>query len=550
MGKIVNFKPNIDYYYSRGLNRFDNENYVEAIKCYREAYRIAEGTDAEFLPILDEELACCYRALNLVPEAQLMYYKAITCTNDDVVFDGVMGLVELFGAAGNDDALRYYMDVAAKRGYNHEFDYIDAARAYTSRHEYRAEPLPDERMLELGKRLLDAGQYPFAREILEGVPKDSASRGEACAKLAVLYNVFGDYNRALDAADEAVEKNGYSIETAVSMLIAYYKGGYTKDYEECLADLYAQDVRNVNDLCQIVRAFGITENAEGVVKFGRKLFALSPMRTPSLCYALALSNSGQLREARKVLVDLQALYPYDAIVKAFAVLVSQATEKTDFSLSCDLPPAVAKELLQGLNDVLDDAGGDKVRLKKALRDPALYMSVLMIFQAGSENSKRIIAEAVADIPYFETYIRNCLMDPSYPDTDKRLLLPVALRRFKHRPVWLTCRDVCRDLYGRAPQNCKKRWGEAYYTAYSTVALFGCADFEDEFDAAFASLYGALQTENDLDVPALSALIAHRMRRIPALESDECCIELFGADSKKYFAYKEKSRKTKAGNRHV
>ena len=292
-----------------------------------------------------------------------------------------------------------------------------------------------------------------------------------------------------------------------------------------------------------VGAMAIVGNAEAVVKFGAKLSRISPQKAPMLCYAVALANSGELREARKIMVTLQALFPYDAVVRVFSVIIGNLTEKSELSLLCELPENAENEILYSLNNVLTECGNDKNKLKNRLREPEFYTGILMVFQMGSDNSKRLLAEMVADIPYFERYIRDCLMDPGYPDADKRILLPVAIEKFKRRPVYLTCRDVCRPLYGKAPAKAPRAWRMAYCIACSAIALFGCEDYENELDAAFDKLHDALSSGGSVDETAAAAVVANRIKPVSPLADDECCIELFGADKETYFDYKKRIGKS-------
>lgn len=546
MGSVVKFKPDIDYYYTRGLNLYESDNYLEALKAYREAYKIASSEKAEdFGSVIEVEMACCYRSLNLMRETQLMYYKALSNSTPDSAFDSIIGLIDAFGASGNDDALKYYMDMAAKRGYGREMDFIDAATQFFSRNDYKVEPTPEEHVLDFGKRLLESGQYEFARQMLEMVPAGCTAYGEANAKLAVLFNASGEYEKALDCAQKALEYEiSDRIETEVNKALALYKLGKSDEYNEIIEDISDADIDDVNNLNHLVRLSAILGNGELVLKFGRKLERISPLRGPMLCYAIALSNSGDLRSARKIMVTLQALYPYDAVIKIFARLISAATVATDFSLGCELPKSTENEILGELNSVLAQFVDDRSALKAALLDRDLQTSILLVLQAGSDNSKHILCDMVADIPFFENYMRDCLMDPLYPDADKRIILPVALRKFRKRPVWLTCRDVCRPLCGKAPSKIGNKWRDAYYLAYSTVALFGCDDLDKDFDKSFNKMYEVLGGDHNVDVTALAAVMANRIKKISPLNDDECCIELFGADKEAYFRYKNsvKTRK--------
>lgn len=540
MGTIVTFKPDIDYYYSRGLNQYESDNFIDALKNYREAYRFADEADEEFRSVLEVEMACCYRNLNLLRETQLMYYKALGDCNTDAAFDSIIGLIDVFGTSGNEDALKYYMDMAARRGFSREMDYIDAAAQFFSQRDYRVEPTPEHNMYELGRRLTEAGQYDFARQLLEVIPESSPVYRDACTKLVALYNASGNHEKALEYANKVME-SAPSTEVLVGKVVAYYKLGNTAEYESALQELISFCPDDVLSLSQVIHAMAIVGNGEMVIRFGRKLSAISPQRNPMLCYALALCNAGDLREARKLMVTLQALYPYDAVIRVFSSLIASQNEATDFSLTCELPSAVEDELLSSLNTALNECKGDRTALRERLRDPSLHTAVLLVFQAGSENSKHILADIVADIPFFERYMRDCLVDPCFPDDDKRILLPIALRRFRKRPVWLTTHDICRPLGGRAPAKCNEKWKEIYYATFSAVALFGCEDFEREFNAAFAKLYGVLGDESRPDVKAAAALLAHRVRLVPALDDDACCVQLFDADEETYKAYKKKKK---------
>lgn len=555
MGTIVTFHPNIDYYYSRGLSLYESDNFIEAIKNYREAYRMAQsGANGDFRSVLEVEMACCYRNLNLLREAQLMYYKALSDNNPDTAFDSIIGLVDVFGTSGNDEALKYYMDMAAKRGFSRELDYIDAASQFFSQRDYRVEPTHEKNMLELGKKLMEAEQFDFARQLLEVVPPDSPSYSEACMSLAVLHNVHtGDGERALSYL-EKVKTPSYPAEILVHTAIACKHAGKEEEYAAALDELSALDPDDITSLTHIVRAMAHLNDPDLVIKYGRKLAAVSPQRTAMLSYALALANRGELREARKILVMLQALYPYDAAVRVFSSLIARAGEKTDFSLTGELPAGAEDEMLARLNDVLAECGTDRDRLRASLHEGDLCTAVLMVFKAGSDNSKRILADIVAEVPYFERYIRDCLMDPSVPDADKRILLPVALKRLRRRPVYLTCRDICRPLFGKPPAKTVGKWRDIYCMAYGAIALFGFENFEDEFDDVFVRLRSLLSSERDPDESAAAALLSHLLDIVPPLSDDECCIELFGADKETYMAYKRiatgsgRSKKQSAGLR--
>ncbi len=538
MGTIVKFKPNIDYYYTRGLNEYESDNFIDALKSYREAYRLAENCASDdFRTILEVEMACCYRNLNLLRETQLMYYKSLTGNpNPDAAFDSVLGLIDLFGTHGNDEALKYYMEVAAKKGFSRELDYIDTAAQFFSQCDYKVEPSPDRNMYELGKKLLETGQFDFSRQILEVIPPDSSAYGEACVKLASLCNDNGEHEKALEYA-EIAEKLCPSTENKVNTVLALHGLKRTAEFEEALEDLASVEADDVVSLVHIIRVMAIIGSTENVIKFGSRLSRISPQKAPMLCYAVALSNSGELREARKVMVTLQALYPYDAGVRVFSRLISNLTEKSDFSLLCELPEDTESEILSTLNAVLSECDNNKVKLKARLRDPDLHTGVLMVFQLGSDNSKRLLCDLVADIPFFERYMRDCLMDPCYPDSDKRIILPVAIKKFKKRPVYLTCRDICRPLKGAPPAKTSGKWRDVYSLAYSAIALFGTQDYEKQFDCVFGQLKDALDYESGIDEIAAAAVLVNRLNVISVLSGDECCIELFGADKEKYFKYK-------------
>ena len=543
MGTIVKFKPNIDYYYSRGLNQYESDNFIDALKNYREAYKLAESSAGDdFKAMLEVEMACCYRNLNLMRETQLMYYKALAGSNPDAAFDSVIGLIDVFGTHGDDEALKYYMDIAARRGFSRDLDYIDAAAQFFAQRDYKVEPTPDKNMFDLGKKLLEAGQFDFARQLLEVIPPSSGSYGEACVKLSTLYNNSNDPEKALYYAECAGKSDG-CVENRVNIVLALYKLGRSEEYAEALEELLETDTDDIAGLVHIIRAMAIVGNAEAVVKFGAKLSRISPQKAPMLCYAVALANSGELREARKIMVTLQALFPYDAVVRVFSVIIGNLTEKSELSLLCELPENAENEILYSLNNVLTECGNDKNKLKNRLREPEFYTGILMVFQMGSDNSKRLLAEMVADIPYFERYIRDCLMDPGYPDADKRILLPVAIEKFKRRPVYLTCRDVCRPLYGKAPAKAPRAWRMAYCIACSAIALFGCEDYENELDAAFDKLHDALSSGGSVDETAAAAVVANRIKPVSPLADDECCIELFGADKETYFDYKKRIGKS-------
>lgn len=536
MGDIVKFKPSMDYYYSRGIAQYEKDNFVGAIENYREAFSYVGVGDSEFRAILEVEMACCYSHLNLMSKAQLMYYKALSDSKSEAAFDSVLGLIDIFGAREDNEALGYYMDVAAKRGFSREMEFIDAATEFYSQREYRVETPPERNMLNLGKKLLEAGQFEFARQLLEVVPEDSPTYRETCSVLSALYNAGGNYEKALDYAHKAAE-SGDTVDTHINSLLALYKLGKEEEYREALEALGEWDTDDIGSLAKIIRTAALVGETELVKKFGKKLSVISPMVQPMISYAVALANTGELRAARKIMVMLQALEPYNATVKVFASLISRITAPSDFSLLGELPDEAESEILEKLNAVLAESDGDKAWLGAALREPDLRTGILMIFQVGSENSKRILCDVVADIPYFEQYIRDCLMDPAVPDSDKRIMLPVAIKKFRRRPVELTTRDICRPLYGKIPSRIGSGWREAYALSYGTLALFGCENFERDFDNTFESVYSALCGESNLDEVALAALIANRSEKVSALRDDECCIELFAADKDNYRTYK-------------
>ena len=119
MGTIVKFKPDMDYYYTRGVASYESENYTDALKSFREAYVLAcnESQDG-YHSIMTVEMACCYRNLNLMREAQLMYYKTLTDCDPDTSFDSVLGLIDIFSSTEKEEAYKYYMDYASKKGYS------------------------------------------------------------------------------------------------------------------------------------------------------------------------------------------------------------------------------------------------------------------------------------------------------------------------------------------------------------------------------------------------------------------------------------------------
>ena len=256
-----------------------------------------------------------------------------------------------------------------------------------------------------------------------------------------------------------------------------------------------------------------------------------------LCYAIALSNAGYLREARVVMVDLQALYPFDAVISVYSRLIASSREATDFPLTVDLPEEVEREILDRLNEVLENCGSNKASLKSRLREDDMICPVLMVLQEGSENSKRLLADVAAEIPFFEGYIRDCLMDPAYSEEDKRMFLPIAIKKFKERPIYFTARDMCKPIYSRPPAK-SGAWRDAYCLAAGSLATFGCVGFEDNLTKAYNELKAAVGGPYP-SIPALAALMANRVGGVGALEDDECCIELFDADKKIYFEYKKR-----------
>ena len=537
MGTLVKFNPDIDYYYSRGLSFYECDNFIDALKSYREAYKFVENTgDEVFRAIIEVEMACCYRSLGLYREAQLMYYKALTVNNGDTAFDSVLGLIDILGSGGSDDALKYYMDMAMRRGFSRDLDYLEVAEQFFDRRDYKIEPPPEENVLALGKKLMSAGHYEFASQLLEVIPPNSKSYGEARVKLAALNNGRGNHEKALQYLAEA-DGCEREVEKLINEIMAYYKLGMTEKFGEAVEELKYVDTDSVVDLNQIVHVSAIVGERELVIKFGKTLSLLSPTKSAMLCYAIALSNSGYLRDARKVMVDLQALYPFDAAVRVYSGLIASSREKTDFPLTGDIPEEVEREILDGLNEVLEMCGSDKLSLKSRLKEADMNTPVLMVLQEGSEKSKCMLAEAVADIPYYERYIRDCLMDPAYSEEDKRMLLPIAIKKFKKRPIYFTVRDMCKPIYCR-PLAKSGAWREAYCLAASSLATFGCVNFENALDAAYKELKAAVGGPYP-SVPALAALMANRVGGVGALEDDECCIELFEANKNIYSDYKKR-----------
>lgn len=539
MGTIVKFKPSIDYYYTRGLDLYENDNFIDALKNYREAYKLTEqGSGADYRFAVEMEMAYCYRNIHLSREAMLMFYKSLADGTPDSAFDSILGLLEMFATDGNEDAFGYYTDLALKMGYGHDLALSDDALRIFGQSEYRVEPSNEENMLEMSKKLIESGNFEFAKQLLEVIPESSPVYPEACGKLASLYNAGGEYEKALECAGRA-RGGSVGTEALVNSVLALHKLGRIEEYREALDELADTGDMDIVRLGKLIHVTAIVGDRDLVIKFGARLAAIAPIKAPMLCYAIALANAGDLREARKTMVLLQALYPYDALVQVYSREISALKTASDFSLTCELPASVEEGILADLNGVLNECAGNRTQLRERLTDPALRTGVLMVFQAGNDKSKSIIADVVADLPFFEQYIRDCLMDPGFPDADKRILLPIALRRFRKRPVYLTCRDVCRPLYGKAPARVGAKWTDAYYNAYSTVALFGYEDFERDAADAFDRVHAALSQEPALDEAAISALIARFTQKVAALDDDECCIELFGADREKYFQYLKK-----------
>lgn len=540
MGTIVKFQPSIDYYYTRGLDLYENDNFIDALKNYREAYRLTEqGSGADYRFVVEMEMAYCYRNIHLSREAMLMFYKSIADGTPDSAFDSILGLLEMFATDGNEDAFRYYTDLALKMGFGHDLALSDDALRIFGQSEYRVEPTNEENMYEMSKKLIETGNFEFAKQLLEVIPESSLIYPEACGKLASLYNASGEYEKALECAGRA-RGGADGTEALVNSVLALHKLGRTEEYREALDELAGSGDMDILRLSRLIHVMAIVGDRDLVIKFGARLASVAPLKNPMLCYAIALANAGDLREARKTMVLLQALYPYDALVRVYSEQISALKSASDFSLTCELPPQVEGGILSRLNGVLGECAGDRDELRERLADPSMRTGVLMVFQAGNDKSKSIIADVAIDQPFYEQYIRDCLMDPGFPDADKRLLLPIALRRLKKRPVYLTCRDVCRPLFGKAPSRLGARWSEAYYTAYATVALFGYEDFEHEFDIAFDRVHAALGREPSVDKAALAAVIARCSGVVTALRDDQCCIELFDADGKKYFNYLDKA----------
>lgn len=557
MGTIVKFKPDMDYYYTRGIADYESDNFADAIKNFREAYNIAKSEESEgYHSIMAVEMACCYRNLNLLREAQLMYYKTLTDCDPDTSFDSVLGLIDIFITSDKEEAYKYYMDYAAKKGYSRELDFIETTAQFRAAHDFHVEPTPDRGMYNLGKKLMEIGQLEFARQLFETIPPDAQAYGDACVKLATLYNDKGEYEKALACA-ETVNKNSGCVESRVNAILALYKLGRTEEFEAAVAELDTVD-EDVTGLVQIIHVMALVNNTQLVLKFGRKLVRISPQKMPMLCYAIALANSGELREARKTMVLLQALYPYDAAVRVFASLIARSTEKTDFSLVCEIPHDVEEQILSELNGVLSECENDRELLAEKLKSPSLRTGVLMVFQFGSENSKRLLCDVVAQIPFFEEYIRECLMDSGFPEADKRIMVPIAIKRLKRRPLYITCRDVCRPHYGKPPVKASAKWRDAYSNAYGVIAMLGCQSFEKEFNLEFGKLYKALGGESGVDETAVAAVLVSRMKVIQIIGDDESCIELFGANEENYYRYKtlsqrkkiNKTKNNKGGNTNV
>ena len=537
MGTIVKFKPDGDYYYSRGLSYYESDNFLDALKNYREAYKFVEKSGDEiFRAIIEVEMACCYRSLGLFRESQLMYYKALSANDGDTSFDSILGLIDILGSSGSEDALAYYMHTAIRRGFSRDLDYMEVAAQFYDKRDYKVEPPPEQNVLELGKKLLCAGQYEFASQLLELIPPEAETYGEARVKLAALNNSRGMHEKALRYLAEA---NGCEreVEKLINEIMAYYKLNKSDEFTSAVEELKFIETDSVIDLAQIVHVSAIVGERDLVLKFGKTLYAISPQKGAMLCYAIALSNSGYLRDARKVMVDLLALYPFDAAVRVYSYLISSSGEATDFPLTGDIPAEVERKILDKLNGTLELCGADKLTLKSRLKEDDMQTPVLMVLQAGSEKSKSLLSDVIADIPYFERYIRDCLMDPAYPEEDKRMLLQAAVKKFKKRPIYFTARDICKPVYCRPPAK-SGAWREAYCLAASSLAAFGLSGFEDDLDAAFDDLKAAIGGPHP-SIPALAALMANRVGRVAALEDDECCIELFDANKKIYFDYKNR-----------
>ncbi len=432
--KILEFDQPADFYYRAAQRMMDNADFISALPLMRTAVK-KEPDHYEYGIALAEVLT----ELARFEESNRVLFEMIERRVDidaDCFFClgcNFMGMNDFEKAR---ESFEKYLQIAPEGEYRDEvedfFLFFDAEMEEMQT--FLADANEDEacRRADEGKRLLDAGEYEKAVEMLENIGTDDITFSYAKNNLALAYYCMKNIEKAQAITQEVLQKEKNNVHANCNMAVFLYEMGKQKEAALYLERLMGMRAGNAEDVFKIAVTLCELKQHEKALRFLRELRDRNPYDEKVLFYlAIASYNTKKWKDALNFLGDVRKLDYPGVIAEYYIKAVNQTIQNPEQFCELDyiyqVPAEEARSKIRYLNNCLKlPAPEFRLLWKDSLE---FYNTALWGLEYGDENIKLAIAGMIAGFAdkKAESVLRSFILKKNQPDSVKNEVF-VLLKR--------------------------------------------------------------------------------------------------------------------------
>ncbi len=435
--KVLKFERNAEFHYMKSQKQADDGKYIDSLVSLRSALKL-EPDNREYALALAE----LYTEMDYFEESNDLYFSLLkdrAADYGEILFGMGCNFFGLRDVEKAKECFENYLSVYPGGEYVEDIRDFNEALAYDIMSAPERFPEAAYEKADGGKRLLDAGRYREAIEVLTGILKEYGDIQFVKNNLALAYFCVSDYERAKSLAREVLKEDGDNVHANCNLaLMALSEGNEEElsEYEEALLRLTGVDADENIKLGLTCCELGLTERAYSL--FQEALTEI-PYDSQTLFFsAAAAANLGRPQEALKIFLNMLKLRPEDSVALYYKNYVQKAIEKKEnvrIDYSYQVPVEEVKKRMTYLTRTLQKT--PRSELPALFKDERFRSTLLWGIETGSEGVKHTLLNILGEIggEEAEQYLKSYLLKRDEPDEVKETVF-LALRKTSAEPPYI------------------------------------------------------------------------------------------------------------------
>ena len=324
-GRVLPFEQKGDFFYKRGNDKLDENNLVAALSSYRKA--MESDPDDQYSRIAVAEVLSEMERFD-DSNRVLIPLLSLDAVDPEALFGLGCNLAALNETENAKKMLERYLQLEPDGEYAYDacdlLDAIDDAN-YTPGDFGELAPVLKQDMAidaaEEGRRALEQGNFPVAREALERALKLDPSLAYARNNLSLLHFCRQDYERAIKEADTVLEKDPNDTQALCNKAMIYCATKDTENANIAADGLCRSDTERPDELCRICLVLMELSRFEDAYDFAKRLIKQTPYDEGALHrYAICAYELNKYDKAYAAYDKLCRIDPTDTIAKYYKKL--------------------------------------------------------------------------------------------------------------------------------------------------------------------------------------------------------------------------------------